>query len=85
MNNHSFLTALGYDKTCPTSGAEKCNTGIGLACDGGKCACSTSGETYRSEIGRCTDQKLLGETCTGSGTGDCFTTSSKLHCIIYSP
>ena len=81
MNNHSFLAALGYDKTCSTS-ADKCDTNKGLACDSGtkKCACSSG--TYRSEIGECTDQKLLGESCSSSGSGNCYT-ASKLHCIIY--
>lgn len=70
-------TTLGYDKACSTS-TDKCATSLGLACDSGttKCACDTDGETYRSEVGKCTNKKILGEECSGAGTGDCYTTTN---------
>lgn len=77
---------LGYEKNCDT-GTDKCDSSAGLVCDGTstKCACSTSGHTYKSDVRACTDKKLFGETC--SAVAECYInrygacTDSKCGCV----
>lgn len=68
----SDCLTLGYQKTCDPND-DKCDSGSELECPSGgtKCDC-TSGNSYKSALGLCTDKKLLGESCTGAG--DCYTT-----------
>lgn len=65
--------SLGYGETCETgTDKDKCADTRRYACNSTtlKCDCATDDLTYKKTIFRCTDKKLLGETC--SDVSDCY-------------
>lgn len=73
-----LISALGYGKSCTTGSGDKCDPSLKLECPSGGTTCDcTSGNSYKSAFGLCTDKKIIGEDCTGAGAGDCYSVTSK--------
>ena len=68
----SKFSALDHNVACDAAD-DKCDTGLGLACDNVTltCACSNTNATYKTSVGTCTTKSLFGESCATSA--DCFT------------